>query len=154
MAAQPTLIEICAEARPLLVAPLGATSLPLPTAIGRLDWMMGHPLGEAMVSGFRDGADGERLWLPPGELPIAGMLVVGLGAAPVTVEGAVARVLTSLPDELPGRPDTVVLLPPHPLASPLESPWPEVAAGLLEGAGNRHPFVRRWMGLDWEDTLV
>ena len=41
-----SLAERMAVDRPFIVALLGAIVLPLPTAIGRLDWLMGHPLGE------------------------------------------------------------------------------------------------------------
>jgi hypothetical protein len=149
-----SLAEQMAVDRPFIVALLGAIALPLPTAIGRLDWLMGHPLGEAIESGFRNGRRGELLWLPPGDLPAAGVVVVGLGDDAPTAQAALDVLWEHLPPELPGSPSTVVVLPPHPLAEPLTAPWPELAATLLADAGTRRPSVGRWMGLDWEDTLV
>ncbi len=149
-----SLADRMAVDRPFIVALLGAVGLPLPAAIGRLDWLMGHPLGEAIESGFRSGRRGELLWLPPGELPAAGFVVVGLGAEAHSAADAVAAMWACLPSALPGSPSTAVVLPPYPLAEPLARPWPETATALLADAGTRRPSVGRWMGLDWEDTLV
>lgn len=148
------LADRMAADRPFIVALLGAVALPLPTALGRLDWLMGHPLGEAVVAGFRSGRRGELLWLPPGDLPAAGVVVVGLGDTPPDAAAAIGIMWESLPPSLPGDPDTVVVLPPHPVAVPPAGPWPVIADALLADAGTRRPSVRRWMGLDWEDTLV
>lgn len=143
-------LEQLASARAFLVAPLGPVTLPLPPELAAFDRWLGDPVAEAVRSGFFAGAAGERLWVPPGGLPLAGLLLLGGPSAEQSWADSFEAAWAAAPESLPGRPTTVAILPPAPFSGKLPAAWSQAGDRFVPLVAARWPFVNRWIWLDWE----